>query len=256
MPRACVNSGGEASIARIAGVPQAEVEIPFGPGTAAALACWQARPGAVVTLVDAENTSWRARLTALAADGGTAIPFRRLPRPLESPVEIAVYQALPEKERFELVLEKLTELGATRLVPMTTARSSTVAERDAGQKKSHRWPEVVRRAAIQCRRAQLPELGACVSFAAALEEAGDAELRLFLYEGEDPGWTLREALRDERPQRIALFVGPEGGFTADEFAQARAAGVVPVSLGPRILRTESAAIAACAALQFALGDLW
>lgn len=256
MPRACVNSGGEQSVARIAGVPTAEVEIPFGPATAAALACWQVRPGAVVTMVDGENASWRARLTSLGPDGGTAIPFRRLLRSLESPVALELYQALPEKERFELVLEKLTELGATRIVPMVTERSSTVVERDAGQKKSHRWPEVVRRAAIQCRRAQLPGLGECLDFTAALDEAATADLRLFLYEGEEPGWTLREALRGEHPQRVALLVGPEGGFTAEEFAQAQAAGCLPVSLGPRILRTESAAIAAAAALQFALGDLW
>lgn len=255
MRRACVNSGGTRSIARIDVVPVAEVELSFGVATAAALSGWQVRPGAIVTLVDAENLCWRARLTTLAEDGGTAVPFQRLPRPLESPVALEVYHALPEKERFELVLEKLTELGAARIVPMTTARSSTVAERDRGQKKSHRWPEVVRRAAIQCRRAMLPELVECVSFAAALEEIATADLRLFLYEGE-PGWTLREALRGERPERIALLVGPEGGFSPEEFEQARAAGCLPVSLGPRILRTETAAIAACAAVQFALGDLW
>ena len=255
MLRACVNRGGAQSLARLDGVPQAETEIVFAAETAAALFCWQARPGAVVTLVDAENVCWRARLTELTVQGGRAVPFQRLLRPLESPLALAIYQALPEKERFELVLEKLTELGATRIVPMTTARSATVAERDSDQKKSHRWPEVIRRAAIQCRRAQLPELGACISFNEALRETSSADLRLFLYEGE-PGWTLREALRGERPERVALLVGPEGGFNPEEFAAARAAGVLPISLGPRILRTETAAIAACAALQFALGDLW
>lgn len=255
MPRACVNRGGAQSLPRLDGVPRGEEEVIFGAETAAALICWQVRPGAVVTLVDAENLCWRARLTALSPDGGRAIPFQRLLRPLESPVILAIYQSLPEKERFELVLEKLTELGATRIVPMTTARSATVAERDSGQKKSHRWPEVVRRAAIQCRRAQLPELGECVSFTEALRETSNADLRLFLYEGE-PVWTLREALRGERPQRLALFIGPEGGFAPEEVEQARAAGILPISLGPRILRTETAAIAACAALQFAFGDLW
>jgi 16S rRNA (uracil1498-N3)-methyltransferase len=229
--------------------------VSFGAETAAALTCWEVRPGAVVTLVDAENLCWRARLTSLSPDGGTAIPFQRLLRPLESPVALEIYQALPEKERFELVLEKLTELGATRIVPMTTVRSATVAERDSSQKKSHRWPDVVRRAAIQCRRAQLPELGMCLTFADALHEGAAADIRLFLYEGE-PVWTLREALCGERPQRLALFIGPEGGFALEEVKQARAAGVLPISLGPRILRTETAAIAAVAALQFALGDLW
>lgn len=255
MPRACVNNGGAQSVARLASVPAAEAELHFGPEVAAALACWQARPGAIVTLVDGENLCWRARLTALTADGGSAVPFQRLLRPLESPLGLEIYQALPEKERFELVLEKLTELGATRIVPMVTSRSATVAERDAGQAKSHRWPEVVRRAAIQCRRAMIPELGACRDFAAVLAEAAGADLRLLLYEGE-AGWTVREALRHQRPERVALLIGPEGGFAPAEVEAARNAGFLPISLGPRILRTETAAIAAAAALQYALGDLW
>lgn len=255
MPRACANSGGAQSLVRIAQVPQAEEPCSFGAETVAALACWQARPGMIVTVVDGDGWPWRARLGELATTDGLLVPFHRLARPVESPVTIDVYQALPEKERFEFVLEKLTELGVARIVPFVSRRSSTVAARDEKQRKSHRWPEVLRRAAIQCRRAMIPELGPCLDFPGVLAETCGIPLRLLLYEGEGVA-TLRDTLTGMHPARVALLVGPEGGFAPDEVAAARAQGYLPVSLGPRILRTETAAISAATVLQFAFGDLW
>lgn len=255
MPRACANSGGSQSLVRIAQVPQGEEPCSFGAETAAALACWQARPGMIVTVVDAAGWPWRARLGALDAAGGLLVPFHRLARAAESPVVIDVYQALPEKERFEFVLEKLTELGVARIVPFVSRRSTTVAARDEKQRKSHRWPEVLRRAAIQCRRAMIPELGLCLDFPGVLAETSGSPLRLLLYEGEGVV-PLKTALHGANPARVALLVGPEGGFAPDEVVAARARGFLPVSLGPRILRTETAAISAATVLQFALGDLW
>ena len=228
-------------------------EIALGGGAVESLRAWAARPGEVLTGVDPERICFRVRLTA-AGGQPKVVPFTRLSRHAESRLSIDVYQAIPEKERFELVLQKLTELGAARIVPVETARSSTRAERDAVQAKSHRWPEVVLRAAKQCRRAMLPELFSTVILSDALSLANDAELRLMLYEGEE-GWTLTEALGRLRPERVALLVGPEGGFADDEVAMARTAGFLPIALGPRILRTETAAIAGAALLQGLLGDL-
>lgn len=251
---ACVNRGGAASVVRLAAVPALDVEISLPAAAVAALRCWEARPGEVVTVVDPQLTFYRARLTSLDGEGGRAVPFAKLLRPLESGVAIEVYQALPEKERFELILQKLTEVGATKVVPYVSRRSTTLEERDAVQKKSHRWPDVVLRAAKQCRRALLPELFPVVSWDEATYLACHADLKLMLFEGDAP-WTLKEALRDERPARVALFVGPEGGFAPEEVEEARQMGFLPISLGPRILRTETAAIVGAALLQYALGDL-
>jgi 16S rRNA (uracil1498-N3)-methyltransferase len=251
---ACVNKGGEGSIVRLDAVPELESEFSLSPKAAAALECWQARPGEIVTVVDPELSFYRARLTGLDAAGGVLVPFHRFNRPVESQVAIEVYQALPQKERFELVLQKLTEIGVTRIVPYTSSRSTTPEERDAGQKKSHRWPEVILRAARQCRRAMLPELSPVLDWDGALSEARHADLKLMLFEGEAQ-LTLREALKGVNANRIALLVGPEGGFTEGEVEDARTLGFLPVSLGPRILRTESAAIVGAALLQYALGDL-
>lgn len=253
MPPPCVNDGGEGSILRLPVVPAVETEVAFDEAGRAALACWQARPGEIFTAVDPEQGCWRVRVTGLG-EAPRGFAFAKLARPVESRLAIDVYQALPERERFELVLQKLTELGASRIVPVETARSITLAQRDAGQAKSHRWPEVVLRAARQCRRAALPELFGVVGLERALALADAAELRLMLYEGEEH-WTLTEALGRLRPRRVALLVGPEGGFADDEVAVARVAGFVPISLGPRILRTETAAIAGAVLLQGLLGDL-
>jgi 16S rRNA (uracil1498-N3)-methyltransferase len=234
-------------------VPVPEEEIALGADFAAALPPWQPRPGEIFTAVDPEQGCWRVRLTVLGPEV-RGVPFARLTRPVESPLELHIYQALPDKERFELVLQKLTELGVAHMVPVETTHSLTLVERDAVQGKSHRWPEVIVRAAKQCRRAMLPELGDVVSLDAALEAAGSAELKLIFYEGEEQ-WTVREALGSLRPQQIAVLVGPEGGFAEAEVAAARTAGFLPVSLGPRLLRTETAAIAAATLLQGLLGDL-
>lgn len=253
MPPSCVNGGGPDSVLHLETIPVCEQEFGLGPQAVAVLSHWGARPGEIFTAVDPERACWRVRLTE-SGKTPRGVPFARLSRPSESRLAIEVYQALPEKERFELVLQKLTELGVSRIVPVETSRSTTLAERDADQAKSHRWPEVVLRAARQCRRAMLPELFEIADLTAALRMADAAELKLMLYEGEET-WSFAEALGRLRPERVALLVGPEGGFTVDEVDAARAAGFLPVSLGPRILRTETAAIAGAALLQGLLGDL-
>lgn len=254
MSPASVNSGGVKSLVRLANIAQAGESCPFSADAVAAFRHWQARPGMIVTVVDAAGGMWRGRLTELTEDGGILIPFQRSLRPLESSLQLTVYQALPEKERFELILEKLTELGVSHIVPLVSQHSSTLAARDAKQQKSHRWPEVLRRAAIQCRRATIPELSPCLDLAAALKAAQNADLRLMLYEGEGTS-SLKAVLAGSQGQQIALLVGPEGGFAPAEVAAARALGFLPVSLGPRILRTETAAISAATVIQFVLGDL-
>ncbi|MDT8441319.1 MAG: RsmE family RNA methyltransferase [Desulfuromonadales bacterium] len=254
MNHACVNEGGPPSILRLTESPRLEQEVALAAGASAALAAWRARPGEIVTLVAPHGDHYRARLTSLDSDRPRCVPFVRLASPTESPLRIEVFHALPDRERFELILEKLTELGVARIVPMETARSTTLVERDARQRKSHRWPELLRRAARQCRRAMLPELFAPLDLSAALALAARTELKLLLDADQAP-WTLREGIAQLQPESVALLIGPEGGFTAEEVASAQHAGILPVRLGPRILRTETAAIAAVSLVQGLVGDL-
>ncbi|MCK4536929.1 MAG: RNA methyltransferase, partial [Desulfuromonadales bacterium] len=244
----CVNRGGIDSLIRLTTVPILEQEADIDPASLRALEVWQARSGEVFTALAPDQTAFRIRMTLSADAQARCVPFERLRQSPESPLVIEIYQALPDKERFEMVLQKLTELGVSRIVPMQTDHSLTLAERDAQQKKSHRWPDVLLRAARQCRRAIVPELFDVVPFAAALEMASRAELSLMLYEG-DSQFTIQEGIGSFQPQSVALMVGPEGGFSDAERDAAQNAGVLPVSLGPRILRTETAAIVGAAILQ-------
>jgi 16S rRNA (uracil1498-N3)-methyltransferase len=241
-------------VVRLTTVPAIDLPVKLPPRAVEALVCWNPRLGDIVTLVDSQQNYYRARLTQIGQEEGEVIPFQRFPRPAESRIFLEIYQALPEKERFELILQKLTEIGVSRIVPYVSEHSTTQEERDSGQKKSHRWPDVILRAAKQCRRGMIPELYPVVSWDEAIYSAGGADLKLMLFEGE-AGWTLGEALQGENACRVALLVGPEGGFSPQELADGRQGGFLPVSLGPRILRTETAAIVGAAIVQYELGDL-
>ena len=162
-------------------------------------------------------------------------------------------QALPEKERMELILQKATELGVSAIIPFKSERSISLAEREAKQKKSHRWQEIAVKATQQSRRARVPRVEAYRSFEEALRYCEGEGLKIVLWEKE--GQPLREALRGLHPQRIYGMIGPEGGLTELEIEMAKAAGFIPVKLGQRILRTETAAITLTAILQYELGDL-
>jgi 16S rRNA (uracil1498-N3)-methyltransferase len=251
--RKCINRAGPLSRIRLPSVPQLEKEIILGNDAVEAVNCWFGRCGEIITVTDPQLNEYRARIVELKSDSLTLLPFAQVP-PTESLIRLELFQALPEKERFELVLQKATELGVARIVPYLSHKSTTLQQRDAGQKKSHRWPDVLLRAARQCRRAEIPELSPVLDWKDALEQASAAEMSLLCYEGEG-AWPLAEAIKNFPGQRVAVMIGPEGGFKRAEVEQAQSRGVLPISLGPRILRTETAAIIAAGAIQFALGDL-
>jgi 16S rRNA (uracil1498-N3)-methyltransferase len=160
------------------------------------------------------------------------------------PVRLALAAALVKFDRFEWIIEKATELGAETIVPVQADRSEKGLDSGA-RKRLERWRKIAREASQQARRAELPEILAPVSFAEALRIAG--RRRYFL--DEQPGAPpLPAALPAERlpDDSVALLVGPEGGWTDSEREQAQAATWTAVSLGPLVLRSETAATAALA----------
>jgi 16S rRNA (uracil1498-N3)-methyltransferase len=146
-------------------------------------------------------------------------------------------------ERFEWMLEKATELGVARVVPVEAERSERGLERAAG-KRLPRWNRIVREASEQSRRARLPEIGAPLGLAGALKF--ESPYRYVLEEAEAPSLLAALPAVRERGQNIAMLVGPEGGWTDREREQMAGAGWRAVSLGPQILRAETAVIAALA----------
>ena len=174
----------------------------------------------------------------------------------ESPVRIILCQGLLKSARFEWVLEKGTELGVAVFAPILCRRSMAGLE-DAGPSKQQRWQRIIQEAAEQCGRSRLPELLPARPLMHALNDILPGALALMPWE-EEHGQTLREALvpalnrGDSQPITVVLFIGPEGGLMAEEVTLAQRYGVQVVTLGQRILRAETAALATIANVMYEL----
>lgn len=179
---------------------------------------------------------------------GERVVFRVL-EPLEIvpvPVRITLCAALIKFDRFEWIVEKATELGVERILPVETTRSER-GLLEASRKRSERWIRIARESSQQSRRVRAPEILPAVRLAGAL--AVEAEHRFFLEENSAPA--LLHEIPEERQETAAILLGPEGGWTDPEREAAREAGWSAVSLGPQVLRAETAACAALAVVMAA-----
>jgi 16S rRNA (uracil1498-N3)-methyltransferase len=217
------------------------------------------RAGDRLTLFDGAGTEVDAELALVGKrETELALGARRAGASTASPVAITLLVAVPRGERMDLVVQKTTELGVGRIVPILTERGVARPE----PKRRSRWEKIAREAARQCGRADVPRVDEPAALAVALA-APDLPMARFALWEEEHTRSLRAALASahaaDTPGRqnppMALLVGPEGGFPPGEVAAAAAAGFVPTSLGPRILRVETAAIVAVALVQAAAGGL-
>lgn len=167
---------------------------------------------------------------------------------------ITLFQGLPKGEKLELILQKCTELGAAGIVPFVAARSVARVPEKRLEEKLARWRRIALEAARQSNRGSVPDISFAVDLAEVLRLA-EHPVKLLLWEEEQAG-TLKKVLAElQQPERIAVIVGPEGGLTAEEASSAIQCGFIPVSLGKRIVRTETAGLAILAILQFYWGDM-
>jgi 16S rRNA (uracil1498-N3)-methyltransferase len=163
------------------------------------------------------------------------------------PVTVVLVQGVPTGAKMDAVVRAGTELGVAEFVPVVAARATA-----RGEGRVERWRRIAREAAQQCRRSDVPVVHAPVPFAAALAHIASCDLRLVLWERETHR-TLAAALQDAvAPRRVAVVVGPEGGLDPAEVQEAVAAGALTVTLGPLILRTETAGLAAVAMVLYEL----
>ena len=211
----------------------------------------RSRPGEEIVLLDGEGLLCRCRIDLLGKRTGSARVLERW-RESEQSLPVRLLQALPKGDKFDLVLQKGTELGITSFVPVLAGRSIATLGEDRGERRLLRWRRIVGEAARQCRRPILPTVTAPIPLAEACSGCEET-LRLMLWEGETR--PLAEVLPAIAPTSVAILVGPEGGFSTDEVRLVEAAGFFPVRIGPRILRTETAGFAVAAILQYLFGDL-
>jgi 16S rRNA (uracil1498-N3)-methyltransferase len=210
------------------------------------------RPGEAFTVRDSTGAWFRARLGDPLSFSATA--FEAILSP-ESPLHLALFQAVLGRERMFWVIQKATELGVHWIAPTFTARS--LAPDDLEREKSHRWPAAILRAVKQCRRATVPVLlpPALLGDALALRVWREADVRWAMAEqtGHGGGSSLTAPISSP-PGSAALAAGPEGGWTEDEIDRLHAAGAAAITLGGRILRAETAALVGLTILQCEHGD--
>lgn len=202
-------------------------------------------PGARFRLFDG---SGRVAEAILQDDGRACLCH--LHDSLPAPCQISLIQGVPKGDKTELILQKGTELGVSQFHLVTTARS--VVRFKNNSRQLVRWQKIIEEAARQSGQYHLPRLQCSNSLKAALGD-DPADLKLLLWE--QCGTPLADVLDDQRYRRISVIVGPEGGISDAEAAEAVSCGYRPASLGPRILRTETAGLAIIAVLQYLYGDL-
>lgn len=210
-------------------------------------------------LSDGIGTDYVASIMKFEKDKITASIKESKPNCTEPPVDITLFQGIPKSDKMDYIIQKSVELGIKRIVPVITGR--TVVRFDNAKDmagKTERWRRICLEAAKQCNRGTIPVVDEPVRLEKVLEARSDYVLSMIPYEKET-GNKLKKCLDSFNRQgtncRIAVFIGPEGGFSEDEINNAMLAGVKPVTLGPRILRTETAGLAVISILMYEFGDM-
>lgn len=172
---------------------------------------------------------------------------------VELPVKVTLFQGLPKGDKMELIIQKAVELGVHEIVPVASKRCVVKLDEKKAAAKTARWQGIAEAAAKQSKRGIIPQVNPVLSFAQAVAKAGQMDVRLIPYELESGMERTRELLNRIRPgQEVAVFIGPEGGFEESEIALASESGIEPITLGRRILRTETAGMTVLAWLGYLL----
>lgn len=169
----------------------------------------------------------------------------------ELPNKIYLFQGLPKSDKLEFIIQKAVELGACEIIPVAMKNCVVKLDEKKASAKQTRWQEIAKSAAKQSKRSVIPAVRRPLSYGEALEAAAALDVRLVPYENERGMAATKEAVEAVRPgQSIGIFIGPEGGFAEDEIALAKERGMQLVSLGRRILRTETAGLAMLSILMY------
>jgi 16S rRNA (uracil1498-N3)-methyltransferase len=172
----------------------------------------------------------------------------------DSPLEVTLAQSLLKGEKMDYLIQKATELGVKEIIPFFSSRSVPLLEKSKKLKRHHRWEKIAIEASKQCGRGVVPKIESLQDYSDMLQTASPDTLRLILWEKE--GIKLKEILeRLKEKKKIFFIIGPEGGFSQLEVDEAKKAGFIPVTLGRRILRAETASLCFLSILQYEKGDI-
>ncbi|MEG6569035.1 16S rRNA (uracil(1498)-N(3))-methyltransferase [Thermoanaerobacterium thermosaccharolyticum] len=197
----------------------------------------------IVTILDIENSSVILKI------------IEEYNQVVESPINITLYQGLPKSDKMDLIIQKCTEIGIKKIIPVETEFSTIKIKEKNIYNKINRWKKISLEASKQSGRSIVPDVLVPVGFKDALESLNEFDLCLIPYEKET-NMRLKDVLKKNfDAKNICVFIGPEGGFSENEIMAAIEYGAIPVTLGPRILRTETAGIVTSSIILYELGDL-
>jgi len=225
----------------------AEIDLP--ERVARHCAVLRLRRGDAVVVFNGEGGEFSAELTRVSRGDSRACVISKQTPERESPLAIALAQCVSSGDRMDATLQKSTELGVSRIVPIASERSIVKLSSDRADRRVAHWRNVVIAACEQCGRNHVPEVAAIIDLDAFLDQADGDGLRLLLTPDAD-----RSLKQLEPPSKVTLLVGPEGGLAPEERQRAEKRGFLPVRFGPRVLRTETAPLATIAAMQALWGD--
>ena len=206
--------------------------------------------GQALQLFNGDGQDYRATITEAGKKHVQVEVQEAAENETESPLRVVLAQTLSKGDRMDYAVQKAVEMGVSEIVPLTTERCDVKLKGDREDKRLRHWQQVAISAAEQCGRARVPEIQPVMTVQQWLEHAQACDLRLVLHHRTEQSLNTLE-----KPSSIALMIGPEGGLTAEEIALAESRGFLPVALGPRVLRTETAPVAAIALCQWLWGDI-
>ena len=203
---------------------------------------------------DMENNEYICEIKEINKDNILLDIIEKVNIKRESSLKVKLYQGMPKGTKMELILQKLTEIGVDEIVLVQAKRSVTKIDNKKEDKKIERWERIIYEAAKQSKRGKIPTLRGVLTFKEALEDMKNNDLNLCPYENERT-ISIKEAIKDSSANTIGIFVGPEGGFEEEEIEKIQEIDGKVVSLGPRILRTETASVVASSIVLYELSDL-
>ncbi len=212
------------------------------------------RTGDDVELFDGLGHTFHARIISMDRDRARVSLIEAISTDIESPLSITLAQGLLKDKKMDVLVRQLTELGIARWSPFVAERSVPVPDKERIDARRRRWQKISLEAIKQCGRSRTMAVDPPVAFSQLLDQADGYDLRLMAWENPAMAIPLG-SLEVDQPASVLLVIGPEGGFSPDEVAQAQGAGFYTVGLGPRILRAETAALAAAVTAQLIFGDM-
>lgn len=209
------------------------------------------KKGDKLVLCDGEGIFYDAVIAKINEKTVEAEVLSSYQAPTEPKIKITLYQGVPKNPKLETIVQKATEIGVVRIVPVDTVRAVAKIDKEA---KIDRLRKIAREAAKQSKRAVVPVVTPVMNFKEAVLEASKADIKIIAYEDEKM-ISIKEALKKNEGETISVLIGPEGGFEEKEVELAKSMGIASVTLGKRILRTETAGLAVSAVILYEKGEM-